>query len=169
MKAISLWQPWASLVAHGHKKIETRSWRCPLQPGTLLAIHAAKRWNSELAILSSTIPFVDALKGIATYGGRGWPNLPSGVIVAVVRFAECITTTEALMRPRLVTNWEGHFGNYGGGRFAWIFDRILRIDEPVREPGRQSIWEWKPPDSLTDAISDLTERPTHGLDCLAQS
>lgn len=26
MKAIRLWQPWASLIALGHKTIETRSW-----------------------------------------------------------------------------------------------------------------------------------------------
>ena len=29
MKAISLWQPWASLVAEGVKTIETRSWAPP--------------------------------------------------------------------------------------------------------------------------------------------
>jgi hypothetical protein len=27
MKAITLWQPWASLIAIGAKKYETRSWR----------------------------------------------------------------------------------------------------------------------------------------------
>ena len=41
MRAISLWQPWASVVALGSKRIETRHWstghRGPL------AIHAAKR------------------------------------------------------------------------------------------------------------------------------
>lgn len=39
MRAITLWQPWASLVAVGAKKYETRSWPAPksLKHGDLLA------------------------------------------------------------------------------------------------------------------------------------
>ena len=40
MKALTLTQPWASLVAIGAKRIETRSWSTPYRG--LLAIHAAK-------------------------------------------------------------------------------------------------------------------------------
>ncbi len=41
MKAISLWQPWATFVALGVKTIETRSWKTSYRGP--LAIHAAKR------------------------------------------------------------------------------------------------------------------------------
>lgn len=41
MKALTLWQPWASLVARGEKTIETRSW--PTDYRGPLAIHAAAR------------------------------------------------------------------------------------------------------------------------------
>lgn len=41
MKAISLWQPWASLVALGVKTIETRSWSTKYRGP--LTIHAAAR------------------------------------------------------------------------------------------------------------------------------
>lgn len=48
MKAVSLWQPWASLIACGAKTIETRSWPAPRTVvGQRIAIHAAKR-TSEL-------------------------------------------------------------------------------------------------------------------------
>ena len=30
MKALTLWEPWASLIARGHKIVETRSWSAPL-------------------------------------------------------------------------------------------------------------------------------------------
>lgn len=46
MKAITLWQPWASLIACGAKTIETRSWGTPYRGP--LAIHASKRMNQEL-------------------------------------------------------------------------------------------------------------------------
>lgn len=39
-KAISLWQPWASLIAYGVKTIETRSWSTSYRGP--IAIHAAK-------------------------------------------------------------------------------------------------------------------------------
>lgn len=40
MTALSLWQPWASLIAHGAKTIETRGWATHYRGP--LAIHAAK-------------------------------------------------------------------------------------------------------------------------------
>lgn len=49
MKALTLHQPWASLIAVGAKKIETRDWRPPvtIRPGTRFAIHAGKQVYSE--------------------------------------------------------------------------------------------------------------------------
>lgn len=44
MKAISLWQPWASLIACGSKPYETRHWAPPRELiGQRIAIHAAKK------------------------------------------------------------------------------------------------------------------------------
>ena len=41
IKALTLWQPWASLIAWGEKQYETRSWSTEYRG--LLAIHASKR------------------------------------------------------------------------------------------------------------------------------
>ena len=44
MKAITLHQPWATLIADGAKTIETRSWRPPQTLiGQRIVIHAGKR------------------------------------------------------------------------------------------------------------------------------
>ena len=45
MKAISFWQPWASLMAEGAKKIETRKWRTHYRGD--IVICAAKRENKK--------------------------------------------------------------------------------------------------------------------------
>ena len=42
---LSLWQPWASLIAIGAKHIETRHWKTDYRGP--IAIHAAKRWTQE--------------------------------------------------------------------------------------------------------------------------
>jgi hypothetical protein len=50
MKAISLWQPWASLIACGAKPYETRSWAPPRDLiGQPIAIHAAKKIDKGAA------------------------------------------------------------------------------------------------------------------------
>jgi hypothetical protein len=46
MRALSLWQPWASLWCSKRKVHETRQWRCSHR-GWLL-IHAAKRFEKDL-------------------------------------------------------------------------------------------------------------------------
>jgi len=64
MKAITLYQPWATLVALGKKKIETRSWKTDYRGP--LAIHVAKKFTGEQRMLCrwAKQPLSDALKGV---------------------------------------------------------------------------------------------------------
>lgn len=59
VKAISLWQPWATLVAVGAKTIETRNRRT--SNSGRIAIHAAGRVSRELNELCTRSPFKEAL------------------------------------------------------------------------------------------------------------
>ena len=85
-KVLSLTQPWASLVAIGMKKIETRKWATSYR-GKLL-IHAAAGLGPvggirELYELCECEPFHSALRG------QDLPHmLPRGAIVAVCRLAD---------------------------------------------------------------------------------
>lgn len=58
MKALSILQPWAWLIVHGHKDIENRRWRTQYR-GEFL-VHAGKRWGWEqredLAIVRRQFP-----------------------------------------------------------------------------------------------------------------
>lgn len=46
LQAITIQQPWAWAVAHGHKPIENRS-RCPWKVGEPLLVHAGGRWSKR--------------------------------------------------------------------------------------------------------------------------
>lgn len=133
LKAISLHQPWASLIAFGLKTIETRSW--PTSYRGPLAIHAAKR----KPVVPSEWP-LDLIDRVQRVIGP-WRDLPRGRVVAVCNLDECVLT-------RYIYDWrpdyreEIHFGDYLPGRFAWLLSNIKRIDSvPVR--GRQSLWTWE--------------------------
>lgn len=140
LRAISLWQPWASAIAAGSKTYETRSWRFPkAYAGQFVAIHASRRWQREER------EFAAEFKGHGIgLGYEGQP--PLGALVAVGRLVECLPT-EALYGPDAANPaipdrraWEEYMlGNHGPGRFAWKFADVVRLD-PIPCIGRQGFW-----------------------------
>lgn len=138
MRAISLWQPWASAVVLGVKKIETRHWG-PKYTGPL-AIHAAKRWHAEQQQFAATEVAL----------GRLPQRLPFGAIIGVVellgwRFAEDVAAQ--------ITAIERMYGNYDAGRFAWLLANARALPEPIPFKGHQSFFE-VPDDLLHAAATD---------------
>ena len=132
MKALTLWQPWASLIVLRHKRFETRSWKMDGLIGERIAIHAAKRPSKDL-----DYELINELAKLALDPA----HLPlgavvgSGVITALFR-TEAIAPN--LPRPELV------FGDYSPGRWAWRIEDVEALPEPVPARGRQGIWEWTP-------------------------
>ncbi len=116
MKALTLTQPWASLVALGHKQIETRSWSTNYRGA--LYIHAAKgfpRWARDFA-------------GEAQAGGRLPAELPLGVLVATARLVDVRPTDDPALE---LSSLERRFGDYHPGRFAWLLEDIEPLAEPI--------------------------------------
>ena len=145
MKALSLIQPWATLVAIGVKRVETRTWATPYRGP--LAIHASK-WRDvdghavradvvEYLELSLEEPFATALTraGIERIG-----DLPSGAVVATARLVEVSSTYEALRLDR-VDAYEREFGNYRPGRYAWFFADVPPLAHPLPYRGQPGLWD----------------------------
>lgn len=140
MKALTLRQPWATLVATEMKTIETRSWstghRGPI------AIHAAKSFPREAREVLNYPEF----KCVR------WLRLPLGCVIATAWLADCVRVPldndlEAdlfLSRDLKVEcpNVELGFGDFTPGRFAWILKDIKRLDEPAIAKGALGLWEW---------------------------
>lgn len=148
MKAISLWQPWASLIAIGAKRIETRHWETRYRGQ--LAIHAAKKWNRDLSETCCEPEFQSALKA----GGVWPPSLPFGAIVATVELYDCILIHHAApgaLDLRLLSGHEEAFGNYADGRFAWRLRSVRRLVTPIPYRGAQGLFDV--PDDLLKGIS----------------
>lgn len=131
MKAITLTQPWATLVALHLKRIETRSWKTSYRGP--LAIHAAKGFN-KFAREFSRIPPVSLLLG-SDYA------YPLGMVVAVTTLIDCIRVEN--LEPANFSGQERNFGDYSHGRYGWILGRVDAID-PVPAKGALSLWDWTP-------------------------
>lgn len=136
VKAISLWQPWASAVAIGAKEYETRSWSTPYRG--LLAIHASKRWTRDEAIwLAEFKDMWPDLKWPAT--GRQDKPLPLGAMLCICELTAIYRTEE--LWPKIAP-LERSFGNYASGRFAWRLKVIEVFPEPIPAQGRQGLFNW---------------------------
>jgi hypothetical protein len=158
MKAISLWQPWASAIALGAKTIETRSWATSYRGP--LAIHAAKRRNKEELIYHSCCSDWEAvfhdLLSKSELRRRTLLCLPFGAIVATCYLVDCRPTgsftngdLDVPQFPKGTNIIPGHFwtergmGDFSLGRFGWVLENIKALPEPIPCKGMQGLFEWR--------------------------
>lgn len=169
MKAISLWQPWASAIAVGAKRVETRSWGTSYRGP--LAIHAAKRCvKDELIHIHSCWNWCGALRPLGVQMGDRrwlWDLMPFGAVVAVAELADCrpsgtftVSEIETPRRPdgeqSALYDWtERQMGDFGPGRFGWVLKNIRALPEPIPFRGAQGFFDV--PDEL------LSCRPTRAV------
>jgi hypothetical protein len=151
MKALTLTQPYASLVAVSAKKIETRSWSTSYRGS--LAIHAAKgfpKWAKEICLED---PFWVSLGKEWCAFGRQYSNparkLPLGAVLATCRLAN-VLPVEVLDNAGNVfgvslpplSEQEKAFGDYNPGRYAWILEDVKTLAVPIPAKGALGLWEW---------------------------
>jgi hypothetical protein len=134
MKALSLTQPWATLVVIGAKHYETRSWatghRGPL------AIHASKGFPKDCQLLCYFPHFQECLE-LAGYTNPH--DLPNGALVGLAYMTECLEAPLALADPKLSVH-EPHFGDFERGRFAWKLKDPWKLEQPIACTGRLGLW-----------------------------
>lgn len=138
MKAITLHEPWATLVAIGAKKIETRGWATRYRGP--LAIHASRSRQAWHINVAWQEPFFTALRPIhrKLEDGRIGFCFPFGCVIAICRLIDCVLITPKNVPP----DPERSFGDYTPGRYAWVLKDIKPLPEPVPVKGRQGLWEW---------------------------
>ena len=154
MNAITLWQPWASMVACSRKKFETRTWRPPRWAvGQPLAIHAAARRPVVPDKLHPEL--VEVLED--EFGGHWYQDVPRGAVVATCILAEAnqilggpdgrghVDVRPLIGRPPVLpTLRPDPFGDYSVGRWSWHLKVISRLPRPVPAKGAQRVWTWTP-------------------------
>jgi hypothetical protein len=133
MKALTLTQPWSTLVALGVKNIETRSWSTPYRGR--LAIHAAKGFPPDARLICRREPFKRVLMAA---GIESLADLPRGVLLATVQLVDCVPTGK--VRSQLSSE-EYAFGDYSAGRWAWLLDDVQPLSEPVPACGALGLWD----------------------------
>ena len=137
MKCISLWQPWASAIPLGLKQIETRGWSTAVRGR--IGIHAAKRWTK------AERDFTAARRR----AGDPFPDpLPLGAVVATAVLHQVFTSEQLLPE---VADLELMYGDYGRGRFGWLLQEVVALEQPIEWAGKQGFFNV--PDELFPAAA----------------
>ena len=130
MKALSIWQPWASLIVLGYKKIETRSWSTNYRGQ--IVIHAAKRKPKKVEIdFLAQAPELAFLHDYDLFLGRA---------LAICELTDCQLMTDELIEQQ--GELELHCGDWQPRRYAWQLQLIKAIDSPIPVQGKQGLWEF---------------------------
>lgn len=140
MKAITIWQPWASLIARRCKTIETRMhshFAC--LAGQWIALHAGTQFGYDAAdIIADTferwpkedLPRLPWDREQLERPGR----FPRGCVVAVAHVAEARRLTAADTKAALCQ---------ADGLFGLVLEQIMPLTTPIGARGNQGVFEWR--------------------------
>ena len=128
MKAISIKQPWASLIAHGIKDIENRTWKCPQKYiGQRVLIHASN--SKGVGWIMNSEQRVQILVHPSELAGVDCNKLPRGVIIGSVVIADCVQNHPSVWAEK--------------GCWNWVLKDAVLFDKPVLNvKGKLSFWDF---------------------------
>lgn len=166
MKALTIWQPWASLIIAGAKPYEFRGWRPPASIiGQRIVIHAAARkidtreaWHlygllahrdeSETLRLAAAETCLIPVRAFGVLGrAAGMPNhrelpMSAGIGTAIVGEPRLGTEiAEQFGVPRANDSDRDQHANWG-----WPMLEIEAWPEPIPMRGAQGLWNWPIPE-----------------------
>lgn len=155
MKALTIWQPWATLIVQGAKPYEFRGWKPPRSLiGQRVAIHAGarpiKRDEVRMLLLQLQQP---------KYGN---PCLHAPLAIPVLDIAyknpkagalplSHVLATAIVGEPKRGDECAGEFGEHATNdsdreehfNWGWPLLDIERLEPPVPARGAQGLWEWR--------------------------
>lgn len=183
MKALTILEPWASAIAHGIKRIETRSWETKYRGP--IAIHAGMSnqfikhptAEAKMAILqlASENYKREQSKGIVVKELHEFVN--TGHVIAIADLVDCtkmvdisymdkkyasieVKTGATLANGQVVPMSEVDLGNYEIGRYAWILENVRLLIKPVAVKGQQGLWNWNETGIMHELKDCNTNAPT---------
>ncbi len=154
MKTISIWNPFATLLAHGHKTIETRSWPAPKSLiGQRIGIASTKVIRPE-----QKAAFADA-EFRKFYDQTGLPQelseLPHGYLLGSAILHSCDVITDEDLED--ITEEEKLYGWFREGYYAWRMRAPELLPEPIPVRGAQGVWVYRPEDAARAKIHLVRE------------
>lgn len=134
MKAITIHQPYASLIMAGVKRYETRSRNTRIRGR--IAIHAGSKDPYQVL---KELPDDVREKIIGIQKASGINQLPMGAIIGTVELVNVVPVENLWGKT---TPEEIYLGDFTRGRYAYVLREPDIFDEPIPAKGAQGWWTW---------------------------
>jgi len=131
MKALSIKNPWAALIAHGIKDIENRTWRTTHR-GRIYIHCSAKSLHGNIKAMFTDQQW-KSLSEDQRYMITGhWPN---GCIIGEVDIIDCVIGHSSV--------WAEHAAPGEKLIYNWVLANPVLYDKPIENvKGALSLWEY---------------------------
>jgi len=181
MRALTVRQPWAGLIALGYKRIETRSWPAPRTViGRRIAIHAGMQPIADWSPVTHWGHVTADWE--AVYGNVHSKEYPLGQIIATAHLVGSVPIVPLralnLEEPALVrrqTELALYFGGvvsavsdqfplgrYDLGSWAWLLGDVERVEDGAALRGALGFWETtEPPGDPQPGGSEPDDESVH--------
>lgn len=123
MKALTIKEPWASLIIEKYKRYEFRSWKTNYR-GKIL-IHAGMSLEKDIA------------NKVENYNLEYY----RGAIIGEAEIVDCILVDQEFDK-KLKSIDSIVYGNNHVGLYAWKLENIIKYNNPIPVKGRLGLWNY---------------------------
>jgi len=125
---LSLWQPWASLIIYGIKRVEGRPWYSDLR-GKLWIASTVKAAEPEV------VQMVEHEYKLSSVGHLPFPDsYPTSVLLGCVDVVDVVT-------QEIYTRKYSEYNEENGSRYLFICKNPRKVKTPFRISGSHKLWK----------------------------
>lgn len=139
-KALSIKQPWASLIAHGIKDIENRTWKTHFR-GKIYIHASAKIVDVEFTTAQTSALFSNNI----WHSGAGFPSEMRVVsaIIGEVEIIDCVVNHPSIWAEKDSVINQGDLE--AKTIYNWVLANPVLYEKPILNvKGKLSFWEFEP-------------------------
>lgn len=145
MKALSIKQPWASLIAKGIKDIENRTW--PTNYRGKIYIHSSQKSAGQMFDLLT----IDQYDDVILKGLKSSTDKPTSAIIGEVEIVDCVINHGSIWAEKTPScsphHKNGLRSEIGRNRkdaiYNWVLANAVLYDKPILNvKGKLSFWEF---------------------------
>ena len=154
MKAISIKQPWAYLIAAGIKDIENRTWKCPEKYiGERVLIHASASAPKSIRELLNADQIDTVFKSDLYNDTDFAKQYSTGAIIGSIGIVDCVVNHTSIWaeKTKLPTigdvlediHFLGKVQNPNSIIYNWVLANPILFDEPIMNvKGKLGFWNY---------------------------
>ena len=132
MKALSIKQPWASLIAHGIKNIENRTWKTNFR-GRIYIHASAKQSGTPVELLNA-----NQIKALQNRFCE--LHYPKSAIIGEVDIIDCVINHPSIWAENCMSS------NSDKLIYNWVLANPILYEKPILNvKGKLSFWEFEKP------------------------